>query len=68
MAEEPQQDPWRARSALDSPIPTSTESAMAITFIHPEFEGRLNGQAVRGPLLIARHVDAEFRMESEEAS
>lgn len=41
---------------------------MAITFIHPEFEGRLNGQAVRGPLLIARHVDAEFRMESEEAS
>ena len=52
----------RARSALNSLIPTSTGSATAITMIYPELEGKLNGLAVRVPLLNASLTDAVFEM------
>ena len=58
-------DPRRARSALNSLIPTSTGSATAITLIYPELEGRLNGLAVRVPLLNASLTDCVFEMERE---
>lgn len=50
----------RARSALNSLIPTSTGSATAITMIYPELHGKLNGLAVRVPLLNASLTDAVF--------
>ncbi|MFB0987169.1 MAG: type I glyceraldehyde-3-phosphate dehydrogenase, partial [Phycisphaerales bacterium] len=53
----------RARSALNALIPTSTGSATAITMIYPELEGRLDGIAVRVPLLNASLVDAVFTVE-----
>ena len=56
-------DPRRARSALNSLIPTSTGSATAITLIYPELTGRLNGLAVRVPLLNASLTDGVFEME-----
>lgn len=56
-------DPRRARSALNSLIPTSTGSATAITLIYPELKGRLNGMAVRVPLLNASLTDGVFEME-----
>ena len=56
-------DPRRARSALNSLIPTSTGSATAITLIYPELKGRLNGLAVRVPLLNASLTDGVFEME-----
>ncbi|MDJ0638448.1 MAG: ArsJ-associated glyceraldehyde-3-phosphate dehydrogenase [Paracoccaceae bacterium] len=56
-------DPRRARSALNSLIPTSTGSATAITLIYPELKGRLNGLAVRVPLLNASLTDCVFEME-----
>ncbi|MEM9425507.1 MAG: ArsJ-associated glyceraldehyde-3-phosphate dehydrogenase [Pseudomonadota bacterium] len=56
-------DPRRARSALNSLIPTSTGSATAITLIYPELTGRLNGLAVRVPLLNASLTDCVFEME-----
>ena len=56
------QDLRRARSALNSLIPTSTGSATAITMIYPELAGRLNGTAVRVPLLNASLTDAVFTM------
>ena len=52
----------RARSALNSLIPTSTGSATAITMIYPELQGKLNGLAVRVPLLNASLTDAVFAM------
>jgi glyceraldehyde 3-phosphate dehydrogenase len=50
----------RARACSQSLIPTSTGSAKAITSIFPELEGKLNGLAVRVPLLNASLVDFVF--------
>ncbi len=58
-------DPRRARSALNSLIPTTTGSATAITLIYPELKGRLNGHAVRVPLLNASLTDCVFEVERE---
>ena len=65
MVDRPHKDPRRARSALNSLIPTSTGSATAITLIYPELKGRLNGMAVRVPLLNASLTDWVFEVERE---
>ena len=53
----------RARSALNSLIPTTTGSATAITLIYPELTGKLNGHAVRVPLLNASLTDCVFEVQ-----
>lgn len=53
----------RARACSQSLIPTSTGSAKAITKIFPELAGRLNGHAVRVPLLNASLTDFVFEAE-----
>ncbi len=53
----------RARSALMSLIPTTTGSATAITLIYPELKGKLNGVAIRVPLLNASLTDCVFEVE-----
>ena len=50
----------RARACGQSLIPTTTGSARAITKIFPELQGRLNGHAVRVPLLNASLTDFVF--------
>jgi glyceraldehyde 3-phosphate dehydrogenase len=60
IVDAPHKDLRRARSALNSLIPTSTGSATAITLIYPELAGRLNGIAVRVPLLNASLTDCVF--------
>jgi glyceraldehyde 3-phosphate dehydrogenase len=50
----------RARACGQSMIPTSTGSAKAITKIFPELTGKLNGHAVRIPLLNASLTDFVF--------
>ncbi len=62
IVDAPHKDLRRARSALNSLIPTSTGSATAITLIYPELAGKLNGIAVRVPLLNASLTDAVFTM------
>ncbi len=62
VVDAPHKDLRRARSALNSLIPTSTGSATAITLIYPELTGKLNGMAVRVPLLNASLTDAVFDM------
>ncbi|MEH6544960.1 MAG: ArsJ-associated glyceraldehyde-3-phosphate dehydrogenase [Sneathiella sp.] len=57
VVDAPHTDLRRARSALNSLIPTSTGSATAITMIYPELAGKLNGMAVRVPLLNASLTD-----------
>jgi glyceraldehyde 3-phosphate dehydrogenase len=47
----------RARACGESLIPTSSGSAKAIIQIFPELEGKLNGMAVRVPLLNASLTD-----------
>ena len=60
VVDAPHRDLRRARSALTSLIPTSTGSATAITLIYPDLVGRLDGIAVRVPLLNASLTDAVF--------
>ena len=62
IVDAPHKDLRRARSAVNSLIPTSTGSATAITLIYPELKGKLNGIAVRVPLLNASLTDAVFTM------
>ncbi len=60
VVDAPHKDLRRARSALNSLIPTSTGSATAITMIYPELTGKLDGVAVRVPLLNASLTDSVF--------
>jgi len=62
VVDAPHKDLRRARSALNSLIPTSTGSATAITMIYPDLKGKLNGLAVRVPLLNASLTDAVFEL------
>ncbi|UOD50863.1 ArsJ-associated glyceraldehyde-3-phosphate dehydrogenase [Orrella daihaiensis] len=52
----------RARSAMLSLSPTTTGSATAIALIYPELAGKLNGHAVRAPVLNASLTDAVFEL------
>ena len=63
IVDRPAKDMRRARSALMNLIPTTTGSATAITLIYPELAGRLNGHAVRVPLLNASLTDCVFEVE-----
>ncbi|MGA7156160.1 MAG: ArsJ-associated glyceraldehyde-3-phosphate dehydrogenase [Acidobacteriaceae bacterium] len=63
LVDAPHKDLRRARSALMSLIPTTTGSATAITLIYPELEGKLNGVAIRVPLLNASLTDCVFEVE-----
>ncbi len=62
IVDRPVKDLRRARSALNSLIPTTTGSATAITLIYPDLNGRLNGHAVRVPLLNASLTDCVFEL------
>lgn len=65
IVDRPAKDMRRARSALMNLIPTTTGSATAITLIYPELKGRLNGHAVRVPLLNASITDCVFELQRE---
>ena len=63
IVDRPAKDMRRARSALLNLIPTTTGSASAITLIYPDLKGRLNGHAVRVPLLNASLTDCVFEVD-----
>lgn len=60
IVDAPHKDLRRARAAGMSLIPTTTGSAAAIGLIFPELDGKLNGLAVRVPLLNASLTDCVF--------
>ncbi|MCS7002041.1 MAG: ArsJ-associated glyceraldehyde-3-phosphate dehydrogenase, partial [Dehalococcoidia bacterium] len=62
VVDTPHKDLRRARAAGVSLVPTTTGSATAITDIFPELKGRLDGHAVRVPLLNASLTDCVFEM------
>jgi len=55
----------RARSGMTNLAPTSTGSATAIALIFPELKGKLNGLAVRVPLLNASLTDGVFELKRD---
>jgi len=62
VVDAPHKDLRRARSAMLSLQPTSTGSATAIALIYPELKGKLNGHAVRAPVLNASLTDCVFEV------
>ena len=63
VVDAPHKDLRRARSAMLSMQPTTTGSATAIALIYPELKGKLNGHAVRVPVLNASLTDCVFELE-----
>jgi glyceraldehyde 3-phosphate dehydrogenase len=62
VVDAPHKDLRRARATGMSLIPTTTGSATAIGLIYPELNGKLNGLAVRVPLLNASLTDCVFEV------
>jgi len=62
VVDAPHKDLRRARSCLQSLVPTTTGSATAIVLIYPELKGKLNGVAVRVPMLNASLTDCVFEV------
>ena len=62
IVDAPHKDLRRARAAGLSLIPTTTGSATAIGLIFPELQGKLDGLAVRVPLLNASLTDCVFEV------
>jgi glyceraldehyde 3-phosphate dehydrogenase len=63
VVDAPHKDLRRARSAMISLAPTTTGSATAIALIYPELKGKLNGHAVRAPVLNASLTDCVFELQ-----
>merc|ERR1712228_497689 len=62
MGNTKKKDLRRARSGMLNLCPTSTGSATAIVEIYPELKGKLNGLAIRVPLLNASITDCVFQV------
>ena len=63
VVDAPHKDLRRARAASTSLIPTTTGSATAIGLIFPELHGKLDGLAVRVPLLNGSLTDCVFEVQ-----
>ncbi|MFM8793090.1 MAG: type I glyceraldehyde-3-phosphate dehydrogenase [Solirubrobacterales bacterium] len=61
----PHSDPRRARAAAINLIPTTTGAAKAVGLVLPDLEGKLNGFAVRAPVVTGSVVDLTFTASRE---
>ena len=57
----PHSDLRRARAAAINLIPTTTGAAKAVSLVLPELAGKLNGFAVRAPVITGSVVDLTFK-------
>ena len=57
LQDAPHKDLRRARAAAANLVPTSTGAAKAIGLVIPDLDGRLNGIAVRAPVITGSVVD-----------
>ncbi len=58
-------DPYRARSATQSMIPTKTGAAEAVGLVLPELAGKLTGMAVRVPVINVSLVDLTLQVKRD---
>lgn len=58
-------DPYRARSATQSMIPTKTGAAEAVGLVLPELAGKLTGMAVRVPVINVSLVDLTLQLQRQ---
>ncbi len=65
VVDQPHKDLRRTRSSLISLQPTTTGSARTIGLIYPELEGKLDGHAVRSPVLNASLLDCVLQLRSK---
>lgn len=63
VVDKPSKDKRRARAASLNMIPTSTGSAATIGLIIPELNGKLDGIAIRVPMVGASLLDCVFEMQ-----
>ncbi len=64
----PHKDIRRARSCIQSMIPTSTGAAKAVGLVLPELQGKLTGMAVRVPTPTVSLVDLTVSLEKDVTS
>ena len=65
LQDAPHQDLRRARAAAVNLVPTSTGAAKAIGTVLPELDGKLNGLAIRAPVITGSVVDLVCTVETE---
>jgi glyceraldehyde 3-phosphate dehydrogenase len=56
----PHKDPRRARAAAVNIVPTSTGAAKAVALVLPELKGKLDGYALRVPVITGSATDLTF--------
>ncbi|MCH8559384.1 MULTISPECIES: type I glyceraldehyde-3-phosphate dehydrogenase [unclassified Nesterenkonia] len=61
----PHKDPRRARAAAVNMVPTSTGAAAAIGLVIPEVDGKLDGYALRVPVITGSGTDLTIAIEKE---
>ncbi len=65
MLDGPHSDLRRARAACWNIVPTSTGAAKAIGLVYPKAQGKLDGMALRVPVMDASLVDLSVILENE---
>jgi glyceraldehyde 3-phosphate dehydrogenase len=65
LQDAPHKDLRRARAAAINLIPTTTGAARAVGLVLPELAGKLNGMAVRAPVVTGSVVDLTFEASRE---
>ncbi|MCU4706724.1 type I glyceraldehyde-3-phosphate dehydrogenase [Mycoplasma sp. CSL7503-lung] len=65
LQDAPHRDLRRARAAASNMVPTTTGAAKAIGLVVPEAAGKLDGSAIRVPVLTGSIVDLTVRLEKQ---